>query len=71
MNKLLSDSVNYSDRKISLKRATAILTKSNVEVNDSEAAVILDFLYHIAQNCNKRRVQKIDNLKGKSNLLKT
>jgi len=65
MNKLLSDSINFIDRKISLNRAVAILAKSNIEVNDSEAAIILDFLYHIAQNYNKYIVhQKRDNLKG-------
>jgi hypothetical protein len=70
MNKLLSDSANYTDRKISLNRAISILAKNNIEVNDSEAAIILDFLYHLAQNYNKHSVRKIDNLKGKSNLLK-
>lgn len=72
MNNLLSDSNNFTDRKRSLKRAVAILAKNNIEVNDSEAAIILDFLYHVAQNYNKRRGhQKTGNLKGKSNLLKT
>lgn len=48
------------------------MAKNNIEVNDSEAAIILDFLYHVAQNYNKRRGhQKTGNLKGKSNLLKT
>ena len=55
MNKLLSDSTNFTDRKISLNRAVAILAKSNIEVNDSEVAIILDFLYHIAQNHNKHK----------------
>jgi len=55
---------NFTDRKISLKRAVAILAKNYIEVNDSEAAIILNFLYHIAQNDNQDKVQKIGNLKG-------
>ena len=64
MNKLLSDSTNFTDRKISLKRAVAILAKNNIEVNESEAAVILNFLYHIAQNYNQHKTQRQVTLKG-------
>ncbi|HEY0298677.1 MAG TPA: hypothetical protein VGB84_05610 [Arachidicoccus sp.] len=72
MNKVLSYSTNFTDRKTSLKRAVAILAKNDINVNDSEAVVILDFLYDIARNYNKHKAHKnVNNLKGKSNLLKT
>jgi hypothetical protein len=53
MKNILSDSTNFTVRNISLKRAVEILTKNNIEVNDCEAAIVVDFLYHIAQNHNK------------------
>ena len=53
MNNLLSDSNNFTVRNISLKRAVEILAKSKIEINDCEAAIILDFLYHIAHIHNK------------------
>jgi hypothetical protein len=58
MNNLLSDSNNFTVRNISLKRAVEISAKNNIEVNDSEAAIIPDFLYHIAQNHNKHEANK-------------
>lgn len=63
MNNLLTDSNYFTVRNISLKRAVEILAKNNIEVNDCEAAIILDFLYHIAQNHNKHEAfKKIDTL---------
>jgi len=65
MNNLLSDSTNFTVRNISLKRAVEILAKNNIEVNECETAIILDFLYHIAQNHNKYEAyKKIDTLIG-------
>jgi hypothetical protein len=58
MNNLLSDSTNFTVRNLSLRRAVEILAKNNIEVNDSETAIILDFLYHIAQNYNKHEAHK-------------
>jgi hypothetical protein len=58
MNNILSDSTNFTVRNISLKRAVEILAKNNIEVNDSETAIILDFLYHIAHNYNKHEAHK-------------
>lgn|GEM_PF-4469281 len=46
MNNILSDRYNFTVRNISLKRAVEILSKNNIEVNDSEAAIILDFIYN-------------------------
>ncbi len=38
--------------------AIEILAKNNIEVNDYEDAIMLDFLYHIAQNYNKHEAHK-------------
>ena len=65
MNNLLSDSTNFTARNISLKRAVERLAKNDIEVNDRETAIILDFLYHIARNHNKHEAyKKIDTLVG-------
>ena len=58
MKNILSNGTNFTVRNISSKRAVQILAKNNIEVNDSEAAIILDFLYHIAQNYNKHEARR-------------
>ncbi|MGJ1312231.1 MULTISPECIES: hypothetical protein [Sphingobacterium] len=45
--------MNFIDRKVSDKRAIAILAKNGIQVNEEEASVILDFLYLVAKNYNK------------------
>lgn len=45
--------MNFIDRRISVNRAIAMLAKNGIEVDDCEAAVILDFLYLISKNRNK------------------
>ncbi|WP_332453181.1 PTS sugar transporter subunit IIBC [Chryseobacterium aquaticum] len=45
--------MNFIDRRISVSRAIAVLARSGIEVNDGEAAVVLDFLYLISTNHNK------------------
>jgi hypothetical protein len=35
-----------------------VLAKNNIEVYESEANIILDFLYHLAQNHNKHEANK-------------
>ena len=63
MKNILSNGTNFTVRNISSKRAVQILAKNNIEINDSEAAVILDFLYQIAQNHNKHEAyNKIETL---------
>ncbi len=37
--------MNFTDKKVSIKRAIAILVKNGIEVDDDEATVIVDFLY--------------------------
>jgi len=46
---------------VSVKQAIAILAKSGIEVDDNEAAVIIDFLYLMA---------KIRNIKDKETVSK-
>ena len=63
MKNILSAGTNFTVRNISSKRAIQILAKNNIEINDSEAAIILDFLYQIAQNHNKQKAyNKIETL---------
>ncbi|CPA14424.1 Uncharacterised protein [Mycobacterium tuberculosis] len=45
--------MNFIDRKVSDKRAIAILAKNGIQVNEEEASEILDFLYLVAKNYNK------------------
>jgi len=53
MSEIFYKTPNFKDKRISVKRAVAILAKNKIEVNDNEASVILDFLYHIATAYNK------------------
>ena len=69
MGRLLSGSSSFTDRKVSLKQAISILAKNNIEVNDMEAGIILDFLYLVARNGNQQKLdKKRADLKEKSNL---
>lgn len=45
--------MNFTNRKISVQKSIALLAKNGVQVNEEEAAVILDFLYLMAKNHNK------------------
>ena len=41
---------NYrGEKKISVYKAIAILAKNNIQVDEDEAAMILNFLYHVAK----------------------
>lgn len=53
MNEIIYTTINFRDKKVSVKRAITILAKSNIEVNEDEAALILNFLYYIATTYNK------------------
>lgn len=50
--------MNFTDKKISVGRAIAILAKNGIEVDDDEARVIMDFLYLIAKNHKKDREEE-------------
>ena len=45
--------MNFIDKKVSVKQAIAILAKSDIQVNEDEGSVILDFLYLMAKNYKK------------------
>lgn len=45
--------MSFIDKKVSDKRAIAILAKNVIQVNEEEANIILDFLYLVAKNYNK------------------
>lgn len=51
--------MSFIDKKISVKDAIAILVKSGIEVDAAEATVILDFLYLLAKNHKKDKVEEI------------
>ncbi|SDP94735.1 hypothetical protein SAMN05428975_3985 [Mucilaginibacter sp. OK268] len=64
--------MNFIERKVSVKRAIFVLAKNGIEVDDSEASVILDFLYLIAKNYSKKEeVENAHNPKEKSNTSKS
>ena len=42
--------MNFTERKISVKRAIAVLARNGINVDDSEVGIILDFLYLISKN---------------------
>lgn len=50
--------MNFIDKRISGKKTITILAKNGIHVDDSEAAVILDFLYLMAKNHTKPDEEK-------------
>jgi len=50
--------MNFTDKKVSVKRAITILAKNGIEVDDDEATVIVDFLYLMAKNYKKEGEEK-------------
>ena len=61
-------SMNFTDKRVSVKRAITILAKNGIEVDDYEATVIVDFLYLMAKNHTKEKVEKIQKPKGEIEL---
>ena len=60
--------INFTDKKVSVRGAITILAKNGVEVDDEEAMVIMDFLYLIAKNHTKEKVEKTPKPKGEIEL---
>lgn len=60
MNETIYKTTNFRDKKISVKHAIAMLAKNSIEVNEGEATLILDFLYHIAATFQKHINTKSD-----------
>jgi hypothetical protein len=42
--------MNFIDKKVSVKKAIAILARNGIQVNEEEAVSIIDFLYLMAKN---------------------
>lgn len=51
--------MNFIDKKVSVKRAVAILAKNGIQLDDEEAIVIIDFLYLMAKNYKKHEEEKM------------
>jgi hypothetical protein len=50
---------NYKgEKKIAIYKAITILAKDNIQVDEDEAAIILNFLYHIAKMYSKAKTIK-------------
>ena len=62
--------MSFIEKKISVKRAIALLAKSGIQVDDNEGAAILNFLYLIAKNYQYDSNLGVKNLKEKSNYQK-
>ncbi len=60
--------MDFIDRKVSSKKAIALLARKNIQINDDEAEVILDFLYLMAKMRNRKMaLEDAKILKEKSN----
>lgn len=51
--------MNFKERKISNRQAISILAKYGIDLDYNEANIILDFLYLLAKNYDKR--EKVEN----------
>jgi predicted amino acid-binding ACT domain protein len=60
--------MNFTDKKVSVRRSITILAKNGVEVDDDEANVIMDFFYLMAKNHTKEKVEKMSKPKGEIEL---
>lgn len=60
--------MNFTDKKVSVRRAITILAKNGIEVVDDEANVIVDFLYLVGKNHTKEKVEKMSKPKGEIEL---
>jgi len=54
--------MNFTERKISVKRAIVVLARNGINVDDSEAGIILDFLYLISKNYSESQDGRICNI---------
>jgi site-specific DNA recombinase len=64
-------STSFTDKKYSIRQAISTLAKSNIIVNDSEAKVILQFLYVAAKTYSTNVSDNSNDLKWTSNRQKT
>lgn len=47
--------MNFIDKRVSTKQAIEILAQNGIQVDDDEAAVIVDFLYLMSKNQKERK----------------
>lgn len=65
-------SFSFKERKVSIKKAICILAQNNINIDDDEATVILNFLYVIAKSTPVHKViPDLNHLKRNSNSEKT
>ncbi|MFA6058736.1 MAG: hypothetical protein WC756_11100 [Taibaiella sp.] len=50
--------MNFTDKKIPDKRAIGMLSKNGIQVDEEEAAIILEFLYLVSKNHPKTKEEK-------------
>jgi len=62
--------MNFTDKKVSVRRTITILAKNGIEVDDDEAMVIVDFLYLMAKNHTKEKIEKTPKPQGEIELKK-
>jgi len=60
--------MNFTDKKVSVKQAIAILAKSGIEIDDNEAMVAIEFLYLMAKNQNSEDKETVPKPRGESEL---
>jgi len=58
---------NFTYKKVSIKRAIAIMAKNDIQINEDEAAIITNFLYTVAKTYSFNNDKKSYNLKWISN----
>ena len=50
---LIMSNQHFKDRNVSIKKAVYILAQNNIDVDEDEATIILDFLYLVAKFCKR------------------
>jgi len=51
---------SFTDRKIPINQAIAVMAKKNIQMNEDGATVILDFLYRIAKTYNFDNIKRVE-----------
>lgn len=62
---------NFRERKITIKSAISVMGRNGIQLEEGEAGVILDFLYHMARTYNFTNVKNNHIPKWISNRQKT
>lgn len=51
--------MSFINKNISIEQGIALLAKNGIQVDQDEMTIILDFLYLIAKNYKKPKIEKI------------